>query len=491
MHGDRTCDEVVESGASGFCECRHPDRPVRVRKVSCQHRSFTCRDACRDWQRHECVGWRQTGGCSADGPREPGLDSWCGAVVDGDASGYCECGGGRRIKKAGCIGKDSPDFEPFTCAAECEREEDLYETLDVPQTATRQDIKRAFRRLSLKLHPDKQQHRGRRRRGNSAAAAAAAAAGATPEEEAEEAARRFAEVRSAFEILGDGDLRALYDDGGIKLVVEAREKAARTANRRQKGAGELPKGRGARADMSIGLERLYLGGPVSFKLTRRVLCKGCNHKTNPAAASSTRCSKCKRCPDVLVTEPTRVGMLVYNRQRKARSDERCRDDKLEHTVTIEQGYADGAEITLERMGGYEPAMVPGDVVLRVKQAPHAYFQRDGDDLKTDLNITLKEALVGFRRTIKHLDGRDVVVAREPRTIQQDQQDQQDQQRQQQRQQPAVISSHLEVIEVPGEGMPVHNFASQKGNLRVTLHVAMPARLEQGHVEWLRDNLPDA
>ena len=51
----------------------------------------------------------------------------------------------------------------------------------------------------------------------------------------------------------------------------------------------------------------------------------------------------------------------------------------------------------------------GDVIFRLKQSPHARFRREGDDLHHELHISLREALLGYTKAVRHLDGRDVIV----------------------------------------------------------------------------------
>ena len=60
-----------------------------------------------------CVGWRQTGGCTPEGPRESDADRRCGDEVPAGASGYCECAGGARAAPSDC------QHEAFTCADMC------------------------------------------------------------------------------------------------------------------------------------------------------------------------------------------------------------------------------------------------------------------------------------------------------------------------------------------------------------------------------------
>ena len=66
--------------------------------------------------------------------------------------------------------------------------------------------------------------------------------------------------------------------------------------------------------------------------------------------------------------------------------------------------ADGNEIVFEREAEQIPDMIPGDVIFTIKQTPHPKFKRVGDNLFTDINISLEEALLGFKKRIGHLDG---------------------------------------------------------------------------------------
>lgn len=65
---------------------------------------------------------------------------------------------------------------------------------------------------------------------------------------------------------------------------------------------------------------------------------------------------------------------------------------------------DNHEIVFEREAEQAPNIIPGDVIVKLKTKKHATFTRRGDDLLMQLSITLKEALVGFKRRVTHLDG---------------------------------------------------------------------------------------
>lgn len=100
----------------------------------------------------------------------------------------------------------------------------------------------------------------------------------------------------------------------------------------------------------------------------------------------------------------------------------------------------------------QPGVPVGDVIFVLKASPHESFERSGNDLLTNVSITLSEALLGFSRIlITHLDGRGIKVTSPP----------------------GKIISAGESIVLRGEGMPVHKSPDQKGNLYVVLHIDMP------------------
>merc|ERR1719247_1282486 len=76
-------------------------------------------------------------------------------------------------------------------------------------------------------------------------------------------------------------------------------------------------------------------------------------------------------------------------------------------MNIEKGMRDGDSITFEMMGEQRPKQIPGDVVFKLKLQKHKVFTRRGNDLTIKDKITLRQALLGFEKKIKHLDGHEV------------------------------------------------------------------------------------
>ncbi|KAK9215214.1 hypothetical protein WN944_007218 [Citrus x changshan-huyou] len=127
--------------------------------------------------------------------------------------------------------------------------------------------------------------------------------------------------------------------------------------------------------------------------------------------------------------------------------EQCQNVKYERegyfvTVDIEKGMQDGQEVVFCEDG--EPIIdgEPGDLKFHIHIAPHDCFRREGNNLHATVTITLVQAVVGFEKTIKHLDGHLVDISTKG------------------------ITKPKEVRKFRGEGMPLH-FSNKKGDLYIT------------------------
>merc|ERR1711862_139599 len=119
-------------------------------------------------------------------------------------------------------------------------------------------------------------------------------------------------------------------------------------------------------------------------------------------------------------------------------------------VGVERGMEDGDPIVFRGMGEHIPNKIPGDVVLKVAQKKHSVFVRAGTNLRTQIDITLKEALLGFERTIVHLDGRRLIVSSHS------------------------VMKPFGVLHITGQGMPHKGDATAFGDLFVKCRIMMPS-----------------
>ena len=155
----------------------------------------------------------------------------------------------------------------------------------------------------------------------------------------------------------------------------------------------------------------------------------------------------------MVQREKRPGMIVQQ-QEEVQSKEKCKNEETVLKAHVEQGMDNGAELTFPRMSEQLPGQIPGNIIMALKQKPHAKFTRKGNDLHMDMVITLKEALLGFSRKFDHLDGHPVVVTS------------------------SKITKPAEVKRMKGEGMPIHNFPSEHGDLFVKFQFKMPNQLSE-------------
>jgi DnaJ-class molecular chaperone len=134
-------------------------------------------------------------------------------------------------------------------------------------------------------------------------------------------------------------------------------------------------------------------------------------------------------------------------------------------VQIEAGMDNGSSITFAGQSEQNPDWFPGDIVFVLKVRNHPRFQRKGNDLYTNVRISLKEALLGYTKQISHLDGHVVQIESKGVT------------------QPNFVRT------IQGEGMPHHDMPSNKGDLYVTFLVDLPNKLTPEQEELVRKLLP--
>jgi DnaJ-class molecular chaperone len=242
-----------------------------------------------------------------------------------------------------------------------------YEVLGVPKTADANEIKKAFRKLAKKYHPDQNKD---------------------PKSQ-----EKFAEANQANEILGDEAKRAAFDRGEIdgegKPRYQGFEGAGAGGRRGQSyefhdfGAGGSPFGRGFRSQGTAGVD------PTDFFSDL--------FGSTPRGAGQSGPLKGE---DVVGTVVVTLNEAVNGGQaRVSLPTGRMLD------IKIPAGIEDGKQIRLKGQG--QPALrggVAGDALITVKVAKHRFFEVDGRDLRLDLPITIYEAVLGGKVNVPTLNG---------------------------------------------------------------------------------------
>jgi len=232
------------------------------------------------------------------------------------------------------------------------------------------------------------------------------------------------------------------------------------------GGGGRRKGPDAAVEMEVSLEELYNGGSRSARINRNVICPKCRG-TGAKDGDVTKCRACNGRGVRMVQQQMAPGFVVQMQETCPECGGRgniaknacphCSGRKVlmeEKTLTaqIERGMASDAEIRFERESEQQPGITPGDVIFKLKGAPHPRFRREGTTLHHEMHLSLREALLGYKRPIRHLDGRDVWVEH------------------------SGVTQPFEVRKVAGEGMPQPDTPSLRGDLQVKYIVDLPRSL---------------
>ncbi len=343
---------------------------------------------------------------------------------------------------------------------------DYYAILGVPRDATDEDIKRAYRRLARKYHPD-----------------------VNPDPEA---AEKFKEINMAYEVLSDDRKRQIFDLGGdpyapgggmgagtaagpvagFQDIMDAFFGAA-TGTR-----GPRPRtrpGTDAILRLDLDLEETAFGVEAPVVIDTAVLCDTCSGAGTAPGTQPVVCEICGGTGQVQSVQRTFLGQVVSSRPCVAcqatgtviphpcptcAGDGRVRT-RRSLTVKIPAGVEDGMRIRLAGKGEVGPGGgPPGDLYVEIHERPHDIFSRQGDDLHCRVTVPMTAAALGTRLTIKTLDGEEQVEIR-PGT------------------QPGAT------VRLRGCGVP-HLRGTGRGDLFVHLDVRTPTKLDAEQERLLRE-----
>ena len=284
-------------------------------------------------------------------------------------------------------------------------EDDFYAILEISPEADEPAIKRAYRKMSLRFHPDKSG-------GNQ---------------------QKFTKIARAYEVLMDPAKRRAYDlngEEGVESVEHPKGDPfggifgqmfgfeSASAGPKRMAAIEL--------ELPVTLEDIYNGRIVTASGYRQGICKKCRGTGAHTKKDIKICPKCEGRGVIVRMMQIHPGMYqqiqqgcnscggkgkIIGKKCAFCAGTRISDTRVSYRVTIEKGAAEGTKIAFPHATDETPEAVSGDVVFRLATRKHDRFARVGDDLHTTVTLSLKEALLGFKRTLKQLDGRLIVLKR--------------------------------------------------------------------------------
>jgi len=335
---------------------------------------------------------------------------------------------------------------------------DYYEVLSVRRSCSDDDIKKAYRRLALQFHPDRNN--------------------------APEATERFKEATEAYQVLSDAEKRSAYDryghaaferSGGagtvdfsnfVGLSIEDLfESFFGTPG--QRGARQrVQRGQDLRYDLHLTLEEAVFGTSKEISLTKHASCARCTGSGMEPGSQRTRCTRCEGSGEIRRMQQSIFGQFVNvtlcdrcNGEGQVISDpcSECQGRgvvRAKQTVAVDvpPGADEGIQLRLTGQG--EPAPrggVAGHLYVVLHVQPHRFFKRQGNDLLLEMPINVAQATLGDEFSIPTLDAKEI-----PLKI------------------PAGTQSGR-IVRIRGEGVPFLR-EHGRGDLQVHIKVRTPTEL---------------
>jgi molecular chaperone DnaJ len=351
---------------------------------------------------------------------------------------------------------------------------DYYEILGVPRDAAAEDIKRAYRRLAMKNHPD-------RNPGDAGAEA------------------RFKECAEAYEVLADPERRAMYDRYGhaglrstpghdfnsmnaedIFSMFEDIFGGAFGGGRRRRGAaGGVPRGYDLETEVELTLEEVMSGAAREVEFKRLDVCRTCGGEGARPGSGRTACSACGGGGQVQQTGFGGMFRMVATCRacggRGSVIADKCPDCRGNGRVAVRRkldvkvppGISDTQAVRVAGEGEPPaPELSPsgqgirGDLHVVVRVRPHDRFERDGDHLLMALPVAFTQAALGAEIQVPALDG--------PATLR-----------------VPAGSQHGALFRVPSRGLP-NVRSGKRGDLVAILQLVVPQKLSDSQKKLLSE-----
>ncbi|XP_078358272.1 dnaJ homolog subfamily A member 1-like [Oculina patagonica] len=332
------------------------------------------------------------------------------------------------------------------------KETNFYDLLGVDPSATSSEIKKSYRKLALKYHPDKNPDAG----------------------------DKFKQISHAYEVLSDEKKRKIYDEGGEEALNSGGDMGGfhspmdifdmffGTGHGRSRGNHSERKGKDMIHQLKVSLEDMYNGTTRQLALQKNVICSKCEGRGGKKGAVVT-CNTChgsgmyvrinQIAPGMVQQIQTQCRDCGGNGERISDKD-RCKNCQGRKTVKerkilevhIDKGMKDGQKISFTSEGDQEPGIEPGDIIIILDEKNHPVFRREDLDLHMKMEIDLVEALCGFQKTVEMLDKRHLLLTSHP----------------------GEIIKPGEMKCVRDEGMPRYKNPYEKGQLIITFSINFPA-----------------
>ena len=348
---------------------------------------------------------------------------------------------------------------------------DYYEVLEVTKTASGEEIKKAYRKMALKYHPDKNP-------------------GDTVAEE------KFKEAAEAYEVLSDSNKRARYDQfghagvggnggfgggfgGGMNMedifsqfgdIFGSAFGGSFGGFGGNSGGPRRAKGSNLRIKVKLTLDEIANGVEKKVKVKRKVQAAGVKYRTCPTCngqgqvlkvtntilgrmQTATTCHVCGGSGQIIESKPNNAdafGMVLE-------------DETV--SIKIPAGVVDGMQLKVSGKGNDAPGnSIPGDLIVAIEEQEHEFLKREGENLHYDLYISVAEAALGVSKEIETVNGKVRIKLDE-----------------------GIQSG--KILRLKGKGIPSLN-SYGSGDLLVHINVWTPKKLTKEQRQFFENNLND-
>ncbi|MCL2070137.1 MAG: molecular chaperone DnaJ [Treponema sp.] len=344
---------------------------------------------------------------------------------------------------------------------------DYYEVLGVQKNASKDDIKKAYRKIAVQSHPDK-----------------------NPGDKAAE--EKFKEAAEAYEILSDDQKRQAYDQFGFAGVEGMGSTNAQDFSRAFRGfedifgdfsgifdtifgggtrrSGGPRQGANLRYDIEIPFKDSVFGTKVEIQFNKNDACQACR---GSGAASGTGRKVCPTCKgtgqirqsggffSIASTCPSCGGHgEIIEKPCGECGGSGTQKKRQKIMVTIPSGVEHGRRLVLQRQGDAGPAGgPPGDLYVFIRVKPHEFFERQDEDLYCAIPISVSQAALGGEIQVPTLEGRTIKV-KVPSGIQ-----------------------NGKLLRIRDEGVPI---SGRRGNLYIKIIVLIPEKLSKRGKELMEE-----
>jgi molecular chaperone DnaJ len=356
---------------------------------------------------------------------------------------------------------------------------DYYEVLGVPKGASKDEIKKAYRKLAVQYHPD-------RNKGN------------------KEAEEKFKEASEAYEVLSDDKKRQAYDQFGFAGVEGMGSGAGGGGAQdfssvfrdfedifgdfsgifdsffgggggrtRQSTRDRVQRGHDLRYDLEITFEEAVFGTKKEVTYTRNVSCSECNGSGAAKGSSKKTCPTCGGSGQVRrssgffsIASPCPTcqgeGYVVENPCDNCNGSGVVKK-RQKVKVTIPAGIESGKRINIPEQGEAGPNGGPyGDLYVYIRVLPHEYFEREGNDLYCAIPLSITQATLGTEVYVQTLDEKRIKLKIPSGT------------------------QNGKVFRIKNEGVPYLHNANRRGDLYIKVLVEVPKRLSPKAKEIMRE-----